>query len=133
MGERIVITCEVEKENLLNMFKQGDIAKAFEELLYKYFFDYITMHTKIIMRTFPEKMQEREADKFAFGYVKSCIEKKDMEMIQIEVSKELVREILSNKEEPKTAIYKVFEKVKIKETLEIIRRNLRNKYWLSSL
>ena len=133
MGERITISFEIEKEYILKMFQEEDIAKAFDEFLKKYFADYIQIHIQNISQNMKTIAKDTELELIVLGYLKSCIEKQDMETLQIEMTKELFTQSFTSKENPKTAIYKVFDKASVIKIAEIIRRKIRYKYFLSSV
>ena len=85
------------------------------------------------MKAIKNELEEVEVQKIAFEYLKSCIEKQDLERLQIEVAKELFRQSFTGKENPRTAIYKVFEKASVIAVAEDIQGKIRYKYFLSSV
>jgi len=134
MVERIKISFEMDKKDLLKLFQEDFISKALEEFLKKYFSSYLDIHKQNIrnnIKVIGQEIEEKEIEEVAFEYLKSCIEEKDMEILQIEVAKTFFEESFANRKEPKIAIYKVFERQEIIAIAEKIWQKIRNKFLLS--
>lgn len=136
MVERIMISFEMDKNDLLNLFEEEFVSKGLEDFLKKYFSCYLEMHKQNIrnnMKAIGLKMEEKEIEEIVFKYLKSCIEEQDMEILQIEVAKVFFEESFTNRKEPKIAIYKVFDRPEIIAIAEKIWKKIRNKYLVSTI
>lgn len=133
MVERIMISFEMDKNDLFNIFEEECISKALEDFLKNYFSYYLEIHKQNIrnnMKAIRSKMEEKEIEEIVFKYLKTCIEDKDMEILQIEVAKAFFEESFTNRKEPKIAIYKVFDRQEIIAIAEKIWKKIRNKFLL---
>lgn len=136
MAERITISFDVNKQDVIAMFQEEHIAKTFEEFLQQYFSFFMEIHIQNISHNMKVLKKHTEAAKIkqiAFHYLKHCIEKEDMEMLQIEVVKAFFKESFTNRKDSNIAIKNAFEEEKVIAIAENIRKKLRNQYFLASV
>lgn len=136
MAERITISFDVSKQDVIAMFQKEDIAKALEEFLQQHFSFFMEIHTKNIshnMKVLKKHMEEDEIKQIVFHHLKCYIEKEDMEMLQIEVVKAIFKESFTNQKDPNVAIKNAFKEEKVIAIAENIQKKLRNKYFLASV
>lgn len=140
MAERIAISFEMDKEDILNMFFEDKetryIPQALEKFLKNYFSSYIEIHVQNIrnnMNAMKKVMEEEKMEQIAIKYLKNCIEKEDMEALQIEAAKAFFKESYANRKAPNIAIYDAFEASEVIAVAENIQKKLRYQYLLASV
>lgn len=140
MAERIPIFFEMDKEDILNMFLENketpNISKALEEFFKSYFSSYIEIHVRNIrnnMNAVKQEMEEEKMEQIAIKYLKTHIEKEDMEALQIEAVKAFFKESFANRKAQNIAIYDAFQASEVIAIAESIQKKLRYQYLLSSV
>lgn len=136
MAERIAISFEMDKEDILNMFQENKetpyMLQALEEFFENYFSSYIEIHVQNIrnnMKALKKEMEEEEMKQIAIKYLKTCIEKEDMETLQIEAGKAFFKEHFTNKKSPNIAIYDAFHAPTVIAIAEDIQKKLRHQFY----
>lgn len=138
MVERVLISFEMDKEDILKMFvdiKQPFISKAFDDLLKTSFSSYIGIHIKNIrniMNLNGYSTKEEQIEKIAIKYLKESI-KEDMEKLQIEVIKAFFKESFTSKAIPEVAIYNACKTAEVMAIAENIQKKLIHEYLLAAV
>lgn len=138
MVERVLISFEMDKEDILKMFvdiKQPFISKAFDDLLKTSFSSYIGIHIKNIrniMNLNGYSTKEEQIEKIAIKYLKESI-KEDMEKLQIEVVKAFFKESFTSKAIPEVAIYNACKTAEVMAIAENIQKKLIHEYLLAAV
>ena len=140
MVERITISFEMDKEDILNMLSDNKqepyISKAFEEFLKNCFSSYIEIHVRNIrnnINAMKKVMEEEKIEQIAIKYLKNCIGKEDMETLQIEAVKAFFKESFANKKAPNIAIHDAFRASEVIAIVENIQKKLIYQYVLASV
>lgn len=136
MAERLMISFEMDKDDLLNMFQEELISKALDEFLKEYFSSYIEIHANIIrhnMEAIKQEMEEEKIQQIVLNHLKSCIERQDMEELQVEAAKAFFKESFTKRTEPNIAIHKALKTKDVIAIAETIQKKLRNKYLFASV
>lgn len=138
MVERVLISFEMDKEDILKMFvdiKQPFISKAFDDLLKTSFSSYIGIHIKNIrniMNLNGYSTKEEQIEKIAIKCLKESI-KEDMEKLQIEVVKAFFKESFTSKAIPEVAIYNACKTAEVMAIAENIQKKLIHEYLLAAV
>lgn len=139
MGERVQISFEMDKEDILKMFdgiKEPFIPKAFDDFLKTSFSSYIGIHVQNIRNTMNSSgysIEEEKVEQIVIKYLKGCIEEEDMEALKIEAAKAFFKESFANRVTPNIAIYNAFKTTEVIAIAETIQKKLIGKYYLASV
>lgn len=136
MAERIMISFEMNKDDLLNMFQEEYISKALDEFLKEYFSSYIEIHANTIrhnMKAIKQEIEEEKIQQIVLNHLKSYIEIQDMKELQVEAAKAFFKESFTKRTEPNIAIHKAFKSMEVIAIAGTIQKKLRNQYLLASV
>ena len=139
MVERVLISFEMDKEDILKMFvdiKQPFISKAFDDLLKTSFSSYLGIHIQNIRHTMNlngYSTKEEQIEQIAIKYLKESIKEEDMEKLQIEVVKAFFKESFTSKTIPEVAIYNACKTAEVMAIAENIQKKLIHEYLLAAV
>ena len=135
MLERITISFDLSKKEILDVFQDGRVAKRLEKFLGEYFLSFVDLHKQYITRSIAvreNKINDEKKKEMALQYVISCIDEKDLEQLKIEVYKRFFRESFSNME-PDKAMDKAFKAREVYTVAENIQKKLIYRYLFVSV